>query len=99
MQLTERQTRVGRTTKAVNMGSLEAWVAAVHGKDAYKGDMLKQRLIHAMRVLIVHVRLIGRPTRAHVEARELRIKGKKHARWSLEDMCISCAHIQSADTT
>ena len=67
MQLTERQTRGGRMTKAVNMGSLEAWVEAVHGKDAYKGDVLKQRLIHAMRVLIVHVRLIGRPARAHME--------------------------------
>ena len=48
MALTERQADGKHTKEQAQLGCLEEWVEVVHGDDAYKGDILKKRIIHAI---------------------------------------------------
>ena len=87
--LTERQAQgsKSKSTTRIRIGCLETWVEAVHGRDAYKGDILKKRIIHAMYTLMVYVRIVVRPKHAQQAAQAMRLAKKKHAKWRV------CAHL------
>ena len=60
---------------------VEAWVDEVHGRDAHKGEKLKQRIVHAMRTLGMYIRVVVRPNVKAAEEQQKQHKRRQHARW------------------